>query len=426
MGAFFRKDVLLLWRNRQEMLIMLLVPLLMSGILGLAVPGWIEGNPDKPRQAKAAIVLEDDAQAGLDRFKSELGEAELSADRASELAALAETTLPTELLRNMLGHESVRAWFDTVDLNAAEALRQLKEEQVAAVITVPADFTYAALRKMLLNEGDGAALALNVRQQASLHAGILQDMLTHFARESSFGFAIANATGAQAEAASGAGAIGPEGGVETIGSARLLNSFQYFSIAIGMMMTLFISSTVAARAFGEKRERVYERIVLSRTHSLRYLGGKAAAAFCISFFQLAVVIGLTQLIMQAFPGRSAAFWFGMLALCAMLAVCVACLAVLFTSLAFYLKDAGSTGLFSLLLMVLAIAGGNLVPIYILPQWIQQIGLWTPNGLSLSLFMHWIQYETFDGLLPFAVKLAVFGLLAAAIGAFVFPRRGRMP
>ena len=58
----------------------------------------------------------------------------------------------------------------------------------------------------------------------------------------------------------------------------------------------------------------------------------------------------------------------------MMCLTVAALSALYTAMLFRMKDTDvATGISFILLLVLGVIGGNLVPIYILPDWLMSIG-----------------------------------------------------
>nr|WP_257006855.1 ABC transporter permease [Shouchella clausii] len=83
----------------------------------------------------------------------------------------------------------------------------------------------------------------------------------------------------------------------------------------------------------------------------------------------------------------------------------------------------ANGLFMLVIILFGVVGGNFVPIYILPDWLQQIGEWTPNGLALVMFTDWIRFEQGTSLVGPSVLLIIFFVLCSIAGLAFYPKRG---
>jgi ABC-2 type transport system permease protein len=101
------------------------------------------------------------------------------------------------------------------------------------------------------------------------------------------------------------------------------------------------------------------------------------------------------------------------------------LSALFTSLIFRMKDAAASGLFTLVLTLFGMLGGNFIPIYLLPDWLKQVGEWLPNGLALSVFIQWIQQDSFAILTAPFLKLTLFAIVVIGMGTLLFPKRGQI-
>lgn len=475
--AYFKKDMLLFWRDRKEILIAIIAPVILIVVLGYALPSWIE-NPGKSLQMAIALVNEDDERTAMEKLGGMQGGTERVADlegvKSSEGepvpdgsgAGLAEHG-PVSQLLELLASPDVAEFIEVTELGRAEALAGLEAESIDAVLLIPSGFTAGVLAKLAHGEGDGAALTIYANE-ASLRLDVLRDVLRMYVDESNFQAAIAygleavapgTGPGAGVEAGAGVGAdadagagvgvgtdasvgsdagvgveteadlpvvVKPEvqGGYETIGQVRMITSFQYFTFAISIMFALFASLTMATKALVERRERVFERIQLSGSHPFRYLAGKVGSTFIIAWLQLLVVFGMVHVLLGIFAGRSGTFWVGLVLVSGVLAFCIAALSSAVTAMMFRMDGNAALGIFSLVLMLFALVGGNMIPIYVLPDWMRYVGEWTPNGLALAIFIQWVQEE-----LPGRLTVPITQMLGAAVAVLVlatalFPRRRR--
>lgn len=421
MGPFLAKDLLILWRDRKDMVLSLITPVIIVLVLGYTTSSWIEKSNDT-LQMTVAIVSEDNETAGLAQFRESLFSSSISEKALALLSTQAEQLMPVHLLGQILN--SVE-FVKIIELDDETARQHLHDEEITAIITIPEHFTQTALNKMLLNVGNGAALSLTADNHSSLRVDVLQDVLNGFTQTLNLQTAIDLARGEPTESLVQAETTASYGGRETVEGVAMLTSFQYYAIAISIMFAMFVSSGSAMKAITEKREQVFQRILLSGSHPLRYLAGKVGSTFVIAWMQLSVLILLSHFIFNLFPGRSLHFWLGMALITIMFSLTTAALSAMFTSLSFRVNDAAANGLFTLILGVLGTIGGSFVPLYILPDWLKQVGEWTPNGLALSVFIQWIQEDSLTLLpLPF-LKLVIFTIAIIMLGSWIFPRRGRI-
>lgn len=419
MYAFLKKDILVLVRNRTELAVLLAMPFLLIAILGFALSGLLSGNSEALLM-KVAIVQEDDEQQGLTRFAEALEKSEMPAAEKSRLREAAEATSPATLLQEILKGESLSRLVKVHEMDAAAAKRALEQEEIVATLTIPEDFTFQALQKMLLDAGDGSELQLMISDQAATQAEVFQSILDEIVQSLNFESAIFR-TGVEA----GAEETQPQfGGVESISAAEPISSFQYYTIGMAVMFALFVSGIISSMAYMEKKQFVFQRILLSNHHPFIYLTGKAISAAVIALCQFLILFFFSSLIFRAFDLTDLSFWPGMLLIAASLAVCVGALAAFLTSLMMRFNNDTITTVFSgIVVTIFAFLGGSFTPTDNLPVFIQQLGGWTPNGASLQAFLIWAQtqeigllWEPLSHVLLVAIALLILSLL-------IFPGKG---
>ncbi|MBD2869071.1 ABC transporter permease [Paenibacillus arenilitoris] len=423
MLPFFKKDFLVYWRDRKEMAIALLTPIVIIMVLGFAMPNWVE-NPTGDLDLKVAVVTEDDAEDGLERFRNSLDALPLAPEETSSLAVSAERLLPSAMLMQLLESEEVRAFVSAIELDEEAAMRQLEDGDVSAIVTFPEGYTLSTLNKWLLNEGEGMAVALTA-EQSSTEVDMLRNLLEGFMQTVNLQAAIGFASGGEAAASNSVGLIGPVGGRETIEGFEMVTSFQYYTLAIGVVFSLFVAMTTALKAATERKERVFHRIVLTGSHPIRYLSGKIGSTFCMALLQMTFIFIVCHFILDLFPARTVQFWLGLAMVALVFCFSVASLSAVFTSLAFRLEEATAGGVMTIILMMIGTVGGSFVPRFVLPQWIQLVGEWTPNGRALSAFLQWVQQGSPEVVAAPLLQLLAFSLAAIGASILLFPRRGRI-
>ncbi len=403
------------------MIISMIIFIAIIILLGFTTSSWIE-KQNESLQMTVAIVNEDDEESGMIQFQQTLASSTLSVESRRSLEFQAEQIHTAKSLMQFLDEVE---FVEITQLDGETARQRLKDEELTAIITLPAGFTQFTLNRMLLGEGNGAAITLTADRRGSLRIDVLQDLIDEFMQSLNLQTALDRALNTEAEPLVLSEQTSALGGRETVAGVEPLSSFQYWAMAISIIAALFVSNATALKAITEKREQTFQRILLSGSHPLRYLSGKVGSTFCISLLQLSTLIILSHFFFNLFPGRTPQFWLGMAFITVMFSLSVAAVAAVLTSLTFWIKDSASSGLFTLLLGVIGSIGGSFIPIYILPDWLIQVGEWTPNGLTLSVFIQWLQQDSFADLTVPFLRLAVFSLVMIGLGSWLFPRRGRI-
>ncbi|TVP84927.1 MAG: ABC transporter permease [Alkalicoccus sp.] len=421
MKNFIWKDFVVIVRNRSDIIVLLLMPLVLIGILGFALGGLMAGDTSGI-DVQVALVEEDDADAGLARFTEELEAMELPPEAAAELEETAENIQPSRLLQDVLTNSEIEEILTVNYLASDEAESLLAEGELDAVVTLPENFTYDGLQAMIWNEGGPADIHVMLREDGSLYADIFTDVLEGFVENVNLESAIAAAAGLEVQET--AGPVEEIGGAVTMSQNEPVQSMQYYAVGMAVMFVLYTAGTIAEKAFVEKREQVYNRIILSGAHPVKYLSGKWLSGTTIALLQLVILFLLSTLLFRTFPFASIDFWLGMMLITVVLAVCVGSLTSLVTSLSIRFENEAIATIFSGGMVTLAaFAGGSFFPLAAMPDVITAVGNWTPNGAAMTGYLLWIQGFELTALRPFLERLILLSVVMLAVSVLIFPRRG---
>src|SRR5690625_151643 len=420
MRSFFRKDLLVFWRDRKEVLISVLSPIVIIIVLNFAFSGTWFGVTAEELEIDVGLVVEDDESLGLKQFAESAKGMDISEAEQELLLEQAAQFSPSQLLTNYLNDPELNSLIHAEELDEEEAKERVKDGELDALIKIPEGFTFDVLGQMLLSDPSKSSLIIQIEKQ-SMESSVLQTILDGYMETLNFQFALSSVVGDEITEP-----ILPQGEMEMIAGIEALDIPQYFTIAMSVLFTLFLASTVATKTTTEKRERVFNRILLTDSHPLSYLMGKVLSTFCFAFFQLMIVFMISQLLLDVFPGKTNEFWLGATLIIIFFALTVAGLSAVFTSLTLRMSNTdAANGLFMLIIMLFAALGGSFFPLEVFPGWMQSISEWIPNGITVTSFMHWFQYGDSASLFVPIIKLFVFFIGFLIIGISLFPRRGRV-
>ncbi|EOR22415.1 ABC transporter permease [Cytobacillus oceanisediminis] len=419
MGSFIKKDLLVFWRDRKEMLMTLLLPIIIIVVLNYAFAGIF--NDDKEAtKLDIAFVQVDDEEKGFVQFKEKIQQLGLSQAEKETMLEHVENLSPITLIRNFINNPDVKEWVNAKELTWEEATDQVESGELDAIIRVPEGFTYEVLSTVMLGDKSTTALTIHAAKQ-STEVTTLQNIVNEFVNSLNMNFALG-----REGTLSAAEPILPQGGREVVEGIDTYTISQYFIIAIGTLFGLFLAQSVALKTVTEKRERVFNRILLTNSNPMHFLLGKTVSTFILAWLQLMITITVTQLLLNIFPDKSVSFWFGMVLVFTSFSLMVAGLSAIFTSITLNLKDSNAvSGLTTLIIMSLGVLGGSFFPLEGFPELLQRIGEWTPNGLTMIAMIEYIQFSQFSDLLLPIVVLVAMSVVCFVIGMFMFPKRGRV-
>ncbi|MEC2072616.1 ABC transporter permease [Alkalihalophilus marmarensis] len=420
MSTFLKKDILVLIRDRSELIVLLAMPFILLTILGFALRGLLGGDTEALHM-NVAIVQNDNEEEGIAQFVDDLRRSGLPDEAVETLGAASVEVSPIPMLHQLFLSDEVKEIIEITELNETAAKQQLKEGSVDAIITIPNNFTYRILNKMILNESSKSELEITVNEY-SLKTTVLENIMESFVDTLNFETAIAQAAGESGSAITEAEAI-EVGGVESITAKEPISSFQYYTIGMAVMFVLFVGSTISSKAYVEKKQHVFHRIMLSGTSPMAYLSGKAIAATVISFLQLVILFSLSALLFQSFSFESVEFWAGMGLISLLLSLCVGGFAALLTALSTkWDTDSVSYVFAGGLVTILAFAGGSFFPTTGMPEIVREIGNWTPNGAALTAYLHWMQGLGMVAVWPLLLRIIIITVVLLALSVLVFPKR----
>jgi ABC-2 type transport system permease protein len=198
---------------------------------------------------------------------------------------------------------------------------------------------------------------------------------------------------------------------ESIGK-KMVSSMQYYAAAMAVMFLLFNATMGAKSIIQERSTETLARLMMSPTSNSSILIGKFMGTLLFAFIQLIIFYLATSLFYDVHWGGNI---LQVLAIGIAYSVAVSGLSMF---LAAIVSEEKTTDLISGVgIQVFAILGGSMLPIYIFPDALQTIANITPNKWALTSFLTIMTGTSWDKLfLPMSV-LILMGLLSLTIGTW---------
>ena len=157
-------------------------------------------------------------------------------------------------------------------------------------------------------------------------------------------------------------------------------SVTYYIGATAILFLLFSAMQGAAISIDERQSGISDRLMVGPTGAFGMLAGKFAFLTVIGFFQAAIICGVAALIFKV-PVH--AHLFSVAFACLGASVLATGVALLLATLCKTQAQMNTISTFAVLL--LSAIGGSMIPRFMMPEWLQKLGVLTPNFWSIEAF-----------------------------------------
>jgi ABC-2 type transport system permease protein len=198
---------------------------------------------------------------------------------------------------------------------------------------------------------------------------------------------------------------------ESVGK-KMVSSMQYYAAAMAVMFLLFNATMGAKSIIQERNTETLARLMMSPTSNRSILIGKFLGTLLFAFVQLIIFFSATSLFYDVNWGGNI---LQVLAIGIAYSVAVSGLSMILASL---VSEEKTTDVISGVgIQIFAILGGSMLPIYVFPDALQTFANITPNKWALTSFLTIMSGTSWDKLfLPMSVLLLI-GLLSLTIGTW---------
>ena len=375
------KDTLIRFRDRNALILMVLAPLVLSGIIGSAFGGFISGSDPVPFDAIPVLLINEDEGTQGDQFIEIL--------TSDGLADLLDVT-------------------ETADLAAARELVQAGEARAA--VFIPDSFSAAVEGGGTVEEAT-ALIQFYADPSATLTPNIVRGVVTQVIN--GFNTAAISVDVTVSQLSEAADTLGPAmAGLGTALNRELesqigqnqasialnnvavgdadessdLNPFAFFAPSMGILFLMFSMVDGTRSILDEQQGGTLDRLASTPTSHIEILLGKIGGVFLTGALQFVVFVIASSLIFGLSWGNSPVG----------LVLMVLTVVLAFTSLgaliAAFARDANQANIVgSVVTLAFAALGGNFVPAQNFPPFLEQlskisINRWALDGFSdLTLF-----------------------------------------
>jgi ABC-2 type transport system permease protein len=402
------KDVTLAFRDRAALVLMLLAPFLLTLGLGFVTGQFGSGGgPGGLSEIPVALVNQDEG---------ELGRALVEVFQSDELSGLVIAQIETD---------------------PAAARQQVDDDELAAVVVIPAGFTASIIPSAGGQTGEAVKIAVYANPTRPVSNGVVQAVLEYFLNQVEAGRVggqvavlqlLENGLISPAEAAAAAGDIGVRlaagDGEAVIGvnagdsgeAAPEFNILAYIAPGMALMFLMFTVTYGGRSLLAERAQGTLPRLLVSPTSSAQVLGGKVLGVYLTGVIQVGILIGASATLFQLNWGSP----LGVIALVLAAAFGATGWGMLLTALARTPNQVASAG--SALMLTFGILGGSFISLNNLPPVIQWASKITPNAWGLEGFTTLAQGGSAADLGTPLAALLIMGAVLFIAAVLIFNRQ----
>lgn len=383
------KDFKIRFTDRRGFMMMLLMPLLLTAILGSALSAVLDGG-GLPKTVIGYYQEDEDTFATM--FRTDVLEAKEIKDDVKVKKVSSRTDLET-----MLKEKKIDAGI-IIPKQWSEHIQEGKLKEVE-LLTDPAKDIQAKIADSFIQ---------SFAERAQTVAFATKSVVTDLAQSQQGNVQeVAKNMGADLPAIATSHETGIQTG--TIGKKTVV-AMQYYAAAM-LVMFLLYNVTVGAKSIVlEQRTETLARLLTTPTSAYSVLLGKFFGTLLFACIQFGVFVIATH---YAFGVNWGDDITQLIVVGVSYAICVSGLSML---IAAFIRDEKTADVMGGIgIQLLAVLGGSMLPIYAFPDTLQKLASIAPNKWALTSFLDIMSGTSWNTLLPIILSLSSAGILSVIIG-----------
>jgi|GEM_PF-1628382 len=423
------KELKILIKDKTAVMILLVMPIILLTILGLALQGSFYSS-EWTDPIHIAVVREyaDHDPAGLLReaAPNDMAYRGILAGLGDHLADMDPDSW---FFDDFMADEQVSKMISWEIMDKASARAALDGGEVSSVVVLPDNFARGILSGLFFDSGDTVGIQVVSHNQNRMSYKIVRALMNAFASRVSddairqkllMGIVQNGAAAGDAGEFPGSAEIAKIGiTVESLYKRPALSSFQYYSAAILAMFLFYGAGFAGTRLLDEMKDNTYQRQVAARIRPWQILAANSLFGAVISVLQMLIVMLFSRLALGVSWGNLWVAAAGVFGAAAAMGGINLFLSVITVRTENYQVI---NGFRNILIHIFALLGGSYLPLEMLPKILQKLSFFTLNGLAIKTWTKGMQLYTIGEILPLLGGLLAFAAGFAAAGLLLYPWR----
>ncbi|GIN21445.1 MAG TPA: ABC transporter permease [Bacillus bacterium] len=390
------KDMKIRLRDRKGFITLLLMPLVLTAILGSALSGLFSESGSIPDTSVGIVVSADDDLT--DQFVNKI----LQGDELKESIALKEFNSKAAL-KKAVGQQQVDVGV-IIPSGWGEGL-MMGEVKEATILSDPEKEIQSTIMKSIMTSFIDRVTSVSiasevVSKELSSAVPVSDQKVDVVNAVSGLANDLSEIAGAQLNAVTT-----KEGGKEPI------SGMQYYAAAMCAMFVLFNVTFGAKSIVQERKTETLARLLSSPIHRSSIITGKFLGTLYFSFLQFLVFVTATHYLFGVSWGSNI---LQVLVIGLAYSVTVAGFAMIIAGIITEEKTADTVG--GIGVQILALLGGSMIPVATFPNSLQQLANIAPNKWALGTLLEIMNGTAWSTLILPVSVLVLSGLLALMVGS----------
>ncbi|HOH70410.1 MAG TPA: ABC transporter permease [Sedimentibacter sp.] len=423
------KDLKVVLSDKQAIIVTMLMPLILMTILSMALKGSFISSLDiEINQIPIAVVKLYDQEADSQIFAQTLEERlniNLTGDEANPEEIFFEDFLESKEVSKMINYR-IEDYEKAVDL--------LNEGEISAIIVLPEKYIYDMKINLFTPFRNNVDVRILTHPDRTIDGEIVASVMEAYNNTMS---SIVIGKNVLIESAS-ANDIGGEGfdnideimegmtdlveGINvnienlSVQGKQSIKSSEYYTSAMITMFILFAAGQGGRMLLEEKDNQTYQRMVIADISKTHILAGKFFTIFLLASIQIIIMLVYSYFALKV-RWRDAG---SVAVLSAASAFAVAGLGIFIASITYRAGNYRLANAFeNVIIQVMAILGGSFFPLDLMPEIIQNLSVFSLNGVAMKAYLKIIMGYNFAGISGSVLILAATGILFIIAGVILF-------
>ena len=418
--SLIAKQMKMLIRNKQPLIILLVMPIVLITILSNALGSIMDGGEEAAIQANLLIVDNSSWAQEEPAIKQFLEQEGIIGPPLDALLTQFKSSDPVELLNStILASDEMKKYIAVDYKKKVDVKIARQDENIDGILNIPADFRLSYIKLAYFNDTNSPELSLYLNQDNEIRASIIESVLTDWQRGYTQSAALLAADLSPQEIMKNVGSVEKIEQVLEVNERKIPASI-YYTVGMLVMFALYIPAFIAGFALQEVQWKVYDRILLA---------GVAPVLYTLSIFFTGTIVAFIQQVIMLLFGMFVLGieWIslqGMVLIIVSYSVFIGALSALMTTLQFRTKTEGIANVFNgLFITVFSFLGGSFFNIRDISETLGKIGDFTPNGATMSAILSIQKGQDLSVIWPFMFAIYVLVIVCVFLSIVFFPRRG---
>jgi ABC-2 type transport system permease protein len=406
------KDLIITFRDRAALIMMLAAPLALTVGLGF-VTGSFSGSDDNNgiQDIPLAIINQDEGRFGT----------------------MLEETLTSEELADLLE--------PTMATNISQAKFQVDNDEIAVVVIIPSSFTSSVIPDPDTGQlAEATSIEVYTNPARPIGAGIVQSIVANFVNQVDTGVLSGDVTITQlvangvieqqaipqttesvsrqllANPQDASGVIAINRSTTSLNSEQGFNPLAFFATGMAVFFLMYTVTIGGRSILAERNEGTLRRLLVTPTTTVQVLGGKVLGIFMSGFAQVGLLIVGTTLMFNLNWGDP----LGIVVLIAAVSLAATGWGLLLAGFAKTTQHVASIG--TALMLTFGILGGSFIPAENFTGPLKSLRLITPNAWAMDGFNLLNTGRSLADIVGPIVALLVMAAVLFVVSVYLFQRR----